>query len=181
MIAVLINSIALWSVAAQAFPIQDSSRASAQNGPSGQGQQARLQQQRLGAFAQYLQLSDDQKRQFMQIQRETGQSVRAARHDDTLSEELMQQKIKQIHAQQRERILALLRPEQQALLKKWNEEQKQKQTQTGSAGQSTAANAGKPGDPSGTDDDFFAGMVQDPDPPAAPEQPQTRTGKGPGN
>src|SRR5579864_4595267 len=177
MVVVLINAIALWSLEAHAFPIpiQDGNPpANTQNGQSGPGLQARQQQQqqRMGAFAQYLQLSDDQKRQFMQIQRETGQSVRAARHDDTLSEELMQQKIKQIHAQQRERLLALLTPEQQALLKKWNEEQKQKQSQTSSPSQGNAAKAGKPGDSAGADDDFFAGMVQDPNPPTAPQQPQ---------
>jgi hypothetical protein len=133
------------------------------NDAQAQSDQRQQQQHRLALLAQYLNLTADQKRQWMKIQREAAQNVRVARKDDSLSEEQMQQKIKEIHAEQRRQILALLTAEQQEALKKWWEEQRRAQ------GKGTEG-AGGPGasSPGGSaDDDFFAGMVQDnadPDP-----------------
>ncbi len=125
--------------------------------------QRQQQQRRMALLGQYLNLTNDQKRQWMLIQRETAQKVRAARRDDSLSGEQMQQKIKEIHAEQRRQIFALLTPEQQEFLKKWWEEQKRAQTKAteGSANPSATSSS------AGTDGDLFAGMVQDdadPDP-----------------
>jgi len=107
--------------------------AAAQNGDSQQSdrpawaRQPQHQQRRLALLAQKLNLTDEQKQQWMQIQRETAQKVRAARKDDSLSEEQMQARLKEIHAQQKGQVLALLSPEQQQLLKDFWEEQRQKQ------------------------------------------------------
>jgi hypothetical protein len=164
-----INAVMIFSLAARAqqspAPAGDSAPAAAkaqddQNEPARQAQ-ARRQ----SALAQYLNLTESQKWQFVQIQRETTQKVRVARKDDSLSEEQMQQKLKEIHDEQRQRLIALLTTQQQDTLKKWWEEQKQKQQDKNS--QTTGQVAVQDKDKSSpSDDDLFAGMVQDPEPPA---------------
>jgi len=118
-------------------------------------------------LAQKLNLTDDQKKQWMQINRETGQKVRAARKDDSLSEEQMQAQLKKIHKQHNQQIFAILTPEQQAELKSFWEEEKQKQQNDNSnaspSGQTTDSDKDK-------EDDLFAGMVPDPDPTPEPAQ-----------
>ena len=155
----IINASMILPLAAQA---QQSAAPTGSPAPAqAQGDQPAQRQQRLALLAQTLNLTVDQKRQWMQIQRETTQNVRAVRKDDSLNEEQMQQKLKEVHAEQRRQLLALLTPQQQEALKKWWEEQKQKQQEKGAgATPDSVANA------AGKDDDFFAGMVQDPDPPA---------------
>ena len=162
-------------VAAMAFMLLPWS-ASAQTGGSTtdgqlndqQNDQAKRQQnqRRLAMLAQKLNLTDDQKKQWMQINRETGQKVRAARKDDSLSEEQMQAQLKEIHKQHNQQILAILTPEQQAELKAFWEEQRKKQqsdnSTAGPSGQTTDNSNGK------EEDDLFAGMVPDPDPAPQP-------------
>lgn len=123
-----------------------------------EGGQAR--EQRRNVFV-YLGLSPEQKREWIRIQRETTQNVRAARIDDSLSEEQMQQKLREIHAEQRRQIIALLTPQQQESLKQWWEEQKQQKEKEKGSDAPSGSSATKP---SSADDDYFAGMVQDPDP-----------------
>ncbi|HLW51212.1 MAG TPA: hypothetical protein VKW06_00075 [Candidatus Angelobacter sp.] len=188
-LALIINAALLPAIAgAQATSAQtgaqDQPGSSTQTNGRGQG---RWQQQRRGnAFFQALNLTEEQRRQFTQIQKEMTQAVWAARHDDSLSEEQMQQKIRQIHAQQRQKVQELLTPEQQEALKKWTEEHKPKTADTNASqasGASSAENAppatgtgsGKPA----SDDDFFAGMVQDD--PTPPTQPQRQNQKTPKN
>ncbi len=91
----------------------------------------------------------------------------AARRDDSLNVEQMQQKIKEIHAEQRRQLLAILSPQQQESLKTWWEEQRRKQQEKKSDAAAPGASEDKPG---ASDDDFFAGMVQDDDPAAGPAQ-----------
>lgn len=123
-------------------------------------------QRRFAMLAQRLNLTDDQKKQWMQINRETGQKVHAARKDDSLSEEQMQAQLKQIHKQHNQQLFAILTPEQQAELKSFWEEQKKKQQDDNSSAspssQTTDGNKDK------EDDDMFAGMVPDPDPTPQP-------------
>jgi len=139
------------------------------NQQGNQVQMHRQQQRRLAMLAQKLNLTDDQKRQWLQIQRDTAQKVRAARVDQSLSEEQMQAQLKEIHKQQREQIMALLTPEQQQELKNFWEEQKQKQQSEQSSG---AGSGSSPQDKEGEkEDDLFAGMISD-DPPAP--QPQNK-------
>jgi hypothetical protein len=174
----LITAMMIFALAAQAeqgaAPGGNASAA-----PQGQGDQqsAHAQQQlrRLALLAQYLNLSDDQKRQWMRIQKETMQNVHAARKDDSLNEEQMQQRIKGIHAEQRRQLMALLTPQQQEALKKWWDEQKQKQQNRGpdAAPDSAAGPAGS------KDDDFFAGMVQDPEPASQQNRAQNEDKKAP--
>lgn len=173
----VMSTVIILASAAQAQ--QGSAPANSSVAPPIQGDQqsvAGRQQQlhRLALLAQYLNLSDDQKRQWMQIQKETMKNVRAARKDDSLSEEQMQQKIRQIHAEQKRQVLALLTPRQQEALKKWWEEQKQKQQ---SKALDTAADSAAPAE--SKDDDFFAGMVQDPDPEPQQNQAQNQDKKAP--
>lgn len=123
-------------------------------------------QRRLAMLAQKLNLTDDQKKQWMQINRETGQKVRAARKDDSLNEEQMQAQLKEIHKQHNQQIFAILTPEQQAELKAFWEEQRKKQQ----SDNSTASPSGQATDNSNDkeEDDLFAGMVPDPDPAPQP-------------
>jgi hypothetical protein len=119
------------------------------------------------ALAQYLNLTESQKWQFVQIQKQAAQNVWAARKDESLNEDQMQKKLKEIHAEQRRQLLALLTTDQQDALKKWWEDQRQKQRDKSPNDASQAASLDKD---KTSDDDFFAGMVQDPDPPARPAE-----------
>lgn len=131
--------------------------------PDNQQNERRQQQRRQAAIAGKLNLTDDQKQQWVRIQRQTAQEVKAARNDNSLSAEQAQAKLKEIHQQTRRQLMALLSPEQQQELKKLWEEQRQKQQQN-----SPNPNSG-PGQDKGNKqdqddaqaDDFFAGMVQD--------------------
>lgn len=169
----IINALMILPLAAQAQQSGAPSGSPADTQAQGD-QPVQRQQQRLALLARTLNLTDDQKRRWMQIQKETTQNVRATRKDDSLNEEQMQQKLKEVHAEQRRQLLALLTPEQQEGLKKWWEEQRQKQQEKGAgvAPDSAAGSAAK-------DDDFFAGMVQDPDPPAHPAPSPNQTKAAP--
>ena len=173
----------VWLVIAMAFMMLPG-MASAQAGGAQQDDQqseqinARQQgQRRLAMLAQRLNLTDDQKRQWMQITRETQQKVRAARKDDSLNEEQMQAQLKEIHKQHNQQIMATLSPQQQEQLKAFFEEQRQKRQQekasdpdnsnSGSSTQNGDSNKEK-------DDDLFAGMVSDdPVPPPPPQDKKT--------
>jgi Spy/CpxP family protein refolding chaperone len=170
----IINAMMILPLAAQAQ--QSGAPADSPAATQAQGDRpAQRQQQRMALLAQTLNLTDDQKRRWLQIQKETTQNVRAARKDDSLNEEQMQQKLKDVHAEQRRKLLALLTPEQQEGLKKWWEEQRQKQQQEKGAGAAPDSAAGA----AAKDDDFFAGMVQDPDPPAHPAPSPNQTKAAP--
>ena len=175
MIFVSRRALLVGAMALMLFPLMANAQAGTSNQQDNQqGNQAQMhrqQQRRLAMLAQKLNLTDDQKRQWMQIQRETGQKVRAARMDQSLSEEQMQAQLKEIHKQQKEQILALLTPEQQQELKSFWEEQKQKQQSDQSPGTGSdpgSAGQNKEGE---KEDDLFAGMISD-DPPAP--QPQNK-------
>ena len=164
-----------WLVIAMAFmmlPWTASAQATEQNDQTKARQQG---QRRLAILAQRLNLTDEQKQQWIQINRETGQKVRAARHDDSLSEDQMQAQLKEIHKQHNQQLFAVLTPEQQAQLKAFWEEQKQKQQQ-GKPSDTDNSNSGSStqnGDASKEkDDDLFAGMVSDD--PVPPPPPQTK-------
>lgn len=172
----LMNAVMIFALAAQAQqgPTTGGNASAAPHDQGDQqGAQARQQLRRLALLAQYLNLGDEQKRQWMQIQKETTQNVRAARKDDSLNEEQMQQRIKEIHAEQKRQLTALLTSQQQEALKRWWDEQKQKQQNKGpDAAPDSAAGGTK-------DDDFFAGMVQDPEPAPQQNQVQNQNKKAP--
>jgi hypothetical protein len=138
------------------------------------GAEGRQQFHRIGPVGKYLNMSEDQKRQYLQIQRESAQNVWAARKDESLNEGQMQKRLKEIHAEQRRQLLALLTPEQQETLKKRWEDQKQKQQNKSAdaAGETASQDKDKP---SATDDDLFAGMAQDPEPPASGDHPKKKS------
>jgi hypothetical protein len=147
-------------------PANNAGSAGAQSQSDPQGDRTQIREQnrrRMAMLSQLLNLTDDQKRQWVQIQKDTTQKVQATRRDDSLNEEQMQQKLREIHREQKQQTLAMLTPQQQEALKNWWEEQKQKQQDKGAdanadSSASTQAKATDKGD------DFFAGMVQDPDP-----------------
>ncbi len=173
-----INAAMMVALSAHAQPSPaPAAGAQAQGGQQGDHGQAREQQfRRLAVLAQRLNLTEGQKRQWLQIQRKAAQSVRAARRDDSLNEGQMQQKIKEIHAEQQRQLLGMLTPQQQDALKTWWEEQKQKQQEKKSEAAGSGASDDKPG---ASDDDFFAGMVQDDDPVAGPAQVRNQKKPGP--
>jgi hypothetical protein len=168
----LINAVLTFPLPAQQGSAPTGGAPSATQAPGdqpGEGPQARQQIHRLAVLGQYLGLTEDQKREWMRIQRETGQAVRAARNDSSLNEGQMQQKLKSIHAEQKRQLLALLTPQQQEALKKWWDEQREKQKASGSSPSADVSASNSTSDKgSAKDDDFFSGMVQDDDQPAAP-------------
>jgi hypothetical protein len=164
-----------WSAWAQAPIGQDGTQ---QNDVA---QMREQQHRRQEEFNRRMNFTDDQKQQWALIQKQTVQEIKAARMDDTLNEEQMQEKLRTIHKQNRVQVLAMLTPEQQEELKKWWEEQraaKQQQQQQDAkvtAGSSGSANVSGTSNTtqskaSTKEDDFFAGMVQDPEP--APKSPK---------
>jgi len=139
-----------------------------QNDPAKARQQG---QRRLAMLAQRLNLTDDQKRQWMEITRETQQKVRAARKDESLNEEQMQAQLKEIHKQHNQQIMATLSPEQQEQLKAFFEEQRQKRQQEKASDPDNSNSGPQNGDSNKEkDDDLFAGMVSDDPVPAPPPQ-----------
>ena len=167
----LVTTIAImllpWAASAQTGgSTADGQQKDQQNSQQNDQIKRQQNQRRLAMLAQKLNLTDDQKKQWMQINRETGQKVRATRKDDSLSEEQMQAQLKEIHKQHNQQILAILTPEQQAELKAfWEEERKKQQSDNSSAspsGQATDNSNNK------AEDDLFAGMVPDPDPAPQP-------------
>ena len=155
-----------------------------QNEPAAQAQH-RQQQHRLAVLAQRLNLTVEQKQQWLQIQKETTQKISAVRKDNSLTEEQMQARLKDIHKEQRERVLATLTPEQQAELKTFWEEQRQKQQSEDCASSGREEKNGETRttftcssdfsaeskDKENTDD-LFAGMVSD-DPVPPPQGKKT--------
>lgn len=135
-----------------------------------QAQQRQQQQRRLAVLAQRLNLTDDQKQQWIRVQRETAQQVHAARQDNSLTEEQVQARLKEIHKQQRDQVLAILTPEQQESLKAFWEEQKQRQQPDKTSGNNSSSDSAAPDKESEKQDDLFAGMVSDDPVPVQPAQ-----------
>jgi len=164
---IVVAAFALFSIGAWA---QDRAQQADQNDRPQMREQQRRRQEELN---RRLNFTEDQKQQWILIQRQTAQQIKSARTDDSLNEEQMQEKLKAIHKQNRVQILAMLTPEQQEELKKWWEEQKAAKQQQDAKADPSASNASSPSNNSSTssqskasakEDDFFAGMVQDPEP-----------------
>src|SRR5215469_11453522 len=167
----------VWLVIAMAFimlPGMVSAQAGGAQQDDQQSEQIKARQQgqrRLAMLAQRLNLTDDQRRQWMQITRETQQKVRAARKDDSLNEEQMQAQLKEIHKQHNQQIMATLSPEQKEQLKAFFEEQRQKRQQEKASDPDNSNSGPQNGDSNKEkDDDLFAGMVSDDPVPAPPPQ-----------
>lgn len=141
-----------------------------QDNPNEQAKMRQQGQQRQAMLAQRLNLTDDQKRLWAQINRETAQAIREARKDDTLNEEQMQAQLKEIHKEHNQRLLAMLSPDQQQELKAFWDEQKQKQRDKASGNNNSNPDPSFQTSKDKGDDDLFAGMVPDPDPVPPPAQ-----------
>jgi hypothetical protein len=144
------------------------------NNQSAQGLVRGQQRPRLAMLAQRLNLSADQKRQWMQIMRETVQKVKAVRGDQSLTDDQKQAQVKEVHKQQREKVFAILSPEQQDELKKfWAEQRQKQQSDNASGGKPAPVMAAAPSNDPNELDDLFADMTPDSDPaPAAPAKTQ---------
>ncbi|HEY6251441.1 MAG TPA: hypothetical protein VI685_15900 [Candidatus Angelobacter sp.] len=160
--AMLISAMALlllpWMASAQTGAAPDDQ----------QNDQAKRQQnqRRFAMLAQKLNMTDDQKKQWAEINRETGQKVRGVRQDDSLNEQQMQAQLREVHKQHDQQILAILNPEQQADLKSFWEEQKNNQQNKNPGG--SPCNQATDSSKDKEEDDLFAGMVPDPAPTPLP-------------
>jgi site-specific DNA-cytosine methylase len=166
--ALLLSAVALmlspWTALAQAGGTPQDDQ---------QNEQAKRQQnqRRFAMLAQKLNLTDDQKKEWAQINRETNQKVRATRNDDSLNEEQMQAQLRAIHKEHDQRLLAMLTPEQQADLKSFWEDMK-KNNQPNNTSNTSPCNQTSDNSKDKDESGLFAGMVPDPDP--VPEVPQKK-------
>jgi hypothetical protein len=141
-----------------------------------EAQQRQQQQRRMAMLAQRLKLTADQKQQWQQINRETNEKIWAVRRNESLNEFQMQARLRKIHKEQREQVMALLSPVQQGELKAFTEEQKQRQNKApnNSSGDNSSAGpaSSTQNNDNGTDqdDDLFAGMTSDDPAPSDPAQ-----------
>ena len=125
-----------------------------QNGPA-QRHGARWQaMQRMAMLAQKLNLTDEQKKQFQQIGRQTWQQTQTIRQDSSLSDAGKKQKLQELHKQANQQRLGLLTAEQKEQLKQLREQRKKDHA---------AEDKDKTSSNKTDEDDLFAGMVSDDD------------------
>src|SRR5690349_19785632 len=82
----------------------DTQSAGQANSQSEQMQRRGQQHRRMAMLVQRLNLTADQKHQWIRVQRETAQRVKALHADDSLSDEQRQAKMKDIRKQQKEQV-----------------------------------------------------------------------------
>ncbi len=132
-------------------------------GPQWQGRRAAAQRQRqhMAMLAEKLGLTDAQKAQFQQINKDMWQQGRAIRQDSSLTDDQKKQKIQEMRQQSHKQMFSILTPEQKEKLKQMREEHKKDQDKDKASGGQASAKK-KPGAAS-DDDDPFAGMTSDDD------------------
>ncbi len=148
--------------------------------PQGQrrGQWARRggQNNHMAELAAKLNLTDAQKQQFMQINRDTRKQVMAVHNDSSLSDDQKKEKTQDVRKQAHKQMFGILTPEQREKLKEMREQhQKDGDKNNGSAKDGEKKDGDKkdggnaPGGqasgkkPDKGDDDPFAGMTSDDD------------------
>jgi Spy/CpxP family protein refolding chaperone len=110
------------ALSAQQAP-QPQSQPGQQAGGSNQGK-ARMGRQQGGDLIKNLNLSADQKKQFQQMRLESMQRAKAIRADNSLSQTDRKQKLRELHKQTMNKVMAILTPEQKEQLKKTLEERR---------------------------------------------------------
>jgi Spy/CpxP family protein refolding chaperone len=120
--------------------------------------------QGMGALAQKLNLTDDQKQQFHQIHQQMMKQARTVHKDSSLSDEQKRDKMQQLRKQSHQQMFSILTPEQKDQLKQLRE-QRQKEMQEKNKGKSSGdrASAKSAFSSAADDDDPFAGMTGDDD------------------
>jgi Spy/CpxP family protein refolding chaperone len=115
------------------------------------GRHARMHRQQ--ALAKKLNLTDQQKQQFQQINQTFRQQAKAIHNDSSLSDADKKQKLQELRKQSVQQRMAVLTPEQQQKLKEMREERRKEKGQ-GKVEDKTSQNKED-------DNDLFAGMTGD--------------------
>ena len=112
-------------------------------------------------LAEKLGLTDQQKQQFQQIQKNMWQQGRSIRQDSSLTDDQKREKMQDLRKQAHKQMFDVLTPEQREQLKQMRQEHQQ-QKDKDSSGSGNPASASKSGPTA--DDDPFAGMTSDDEP-----------------
>ncbi|HEY5029089.1 MAG TPA: hypothetical protein VIK39_11815 [Candidatus Angelobacter sp.] len=129
--------------------------------PGGRRAAAQRQREHMAMLAEKLNLTDAQKTQFQQINKDMWKQGMAIRQDSSLTDDQKKEKIQDLRKQSHKQLFGILTPEQKAQLKQMREQHKKEQDKDkASSGQASAKK--KPGAAS-DDDDPFAGMSSDDD------------------
>src|SRR5205809_2976760 len=86
---------------------QEQNKGQQQNGPAQRHGARRQAMQRMALLAQRLNLTDEQKKQFQQIGRQTWQQTQTIRQDSSLSDAGKKQKLQELHKQANQQRLGL--------------------------------------------------------------------------
>ena len=119
--------------------------------------------QHMGMIAQKLNLTDAQKQQFQQINRDTRKQGMAIRQDSSLTEDQKKEKFLALRKQAHQQMFGVLTPEQKEQLKQMREQHKKEQGTDKPAGDQASAAGKTTGSAAAEDDDPFAGMTSDDD------------------
>jgi Spy/CpxP family protein refolding chaperone len=130
----------------------------------GRGMRGKRGGQGMGALAQKLNLTDDQKQQFRQIHQQMMKQARTIHTDSSLTTDQKRDKMQQLRKQSHQQMFSILTPEQKDQLKQLRE-QHQKEMQEKNKGKSSGdqASAKSVSTSAADDDDPFAGMTSDDD------------------
>jgi Spy/CpxP family protein refolding chaperone len=115
------------------------------------GRHARMHRQQ--ALAKKLNLTDQQKQQFQQINQTFRQQAKAIHNDTSLSDADKKQKLQELRKQSVQQRMAVLTPEQQQKLKEMREERRKEKGQ--GKGEDKTSQIKE------DDEDLFAGMTSD--------------------
>jgi Spy/CpxP family protein refolding chaperone len=117
--------------------------------------------QRMGMLAQKLNLTDEQRAKFREINRETRKQGLAIRQDSTLTADQKKEKMLAVRKSAHQQMFAVLTPEQKETLKQMREQHKKDHEKDKPAGDQASAKQSASG--AADDDDPFAGMTSDDD------------------
>src|SRR5579871_1094119 len=164
---VALTSVLFLPLAVQARQQGQSSDQSQSSQPQSQSQAGGGQRrgrmaagQHMGMIAQKLNLTDAQKQQFQQINRDMRKQGMAIRQDSSLTEDQKKEKFLALRKQAHQQMFGVLTQEQKDQLKQLREQHKKEQGTDKPAGDQSSA-AGKTGSAAAEDDDPFAGMTSD--------------------
>jgi len=126
-----------------------------------QERRAAAQRQHMAMLAEKLNLTDAQKAQFQQINKDLWQQGRAIRQDSSLTDDQKKAKIQELRQQSHKQMFSVLTPEQKEKLKQMREQHKKEQEKDKTSGDQ--ASAKKKLGTASDNDDPFAGMTSDDD------------------
>lgn len=142
--------------------IQDDNQGAVNQQPGRRSSAMQQQRQHMAMLAQKLNLNEQQKRQFWQINQNMRRQGMAIHRDSSLTEEQKKEKIQALRKRSHQEMFGILTQEQKDQLKQMRE-QHQKEQGTGKTPGNQASMQKKPGTPASDDEDPFAGMTSDDD------------------